>query len=211
MWETSPEQTEATYSVAFPARVIQTVRIVAGADRVSFTISIRDLTSGLFGGVHSNSCLNNSCSVYFEDMERIRSVVWTDEGASPMLEIPIGGKGEPLHGGGGGAEFDGEATPRSEKVRYPLLAIVSRDGEWMIAQAYGAGRSAATNAHYSCLHPRPVWPDIPPGEERSVTGQLYLIHGGPVELFARAGRLPRRAPPMTVPRGSAPGPSCGPR
>jgi len=59
------------------------------------------------------------------------------------------------------------------------------DGEWTIAQAYAAGVSVATNAHYSCLHTRPRWPDIPPAEERAVLGKVYFIRGDLAALLAR--------------------------
>ena len=70
-------------------------------------------------------------------------------------------------------------------MRHPLIFLVSRDREWVIWQAYGEGRTVGTNTHYSCLHTRPVWLDIPPGEERSVTGKLYFLKGGPEDLLAR--------------------------
>jgi hypothetical protein len=45
--------------------------------------------------------------------------------------------------------------------------------------------TVASNAHYMCLHSRPHWPDIPPGQERSMTGKLYFLQGGPEQLLAR--------------------------
>ena len=65
------------------------------------------------------------------------------------------------------------------------MAVVSRDRQWIVAQAYAEGVSVASNAHYTCLHVRPRWPDIPSGEERSVKGKIYFLHGGPTELLAR--------------------------
>jgi hypothetical protein len=70
-------------------------------------------------------------------------------------------------------------------VRYPFIFQVSRDGKWTLAQAYGEAANIASNAHYSCLHTRPAWPDIPPGEERRVDGKLYFLRGGPEQLLAR--------------------------
>jgi len=102
-----------------------------------------------------------------------------------MLKMPIGGSGEPLHGGWNVAGSDQVATPASGKVRHPLIAIVSRDRKWVIAQGYGAGTSVATNAHYSCLHSRPAWPDIPAGEERAVTGRMYFLKGNLEDLLKR--------------------------
>lgn len=77
------------------------------------------------------------------------------------------------------------AVAAQDNVRYPFILLVSRDGKWTVAQAYREASTVASNAHYSCLHTRPVWPDVPPGEERAVRGKLYFIRGGPSELLAR--------------------------
>ena len=61
----------------------------------------------------------------------------------------------------------------------------SRDRQWIVAHAYAAGTSVGSNTHYTCLHTRPAWPDIPPGEARAVAGKLYFLKGGPEELLAR--------------------------
>ena len=185
VWTCNDEGTEASYGITFPDRAVQSVKLVSEADSVSFTLAIRNLTDKLFTDVQSNTCFNNTGSAYFVDMERVRSYVWTDQGATCLLKMPIGGKGEPLHGGWTVARQGEEATPATGKVRHPFIFIVSRDGQWTLAQAYGAGRTVATNAHYSCLHSRPLWPDIPPSEERQVTGRLYFIKGGPDDLLAR--------------------------
>ena len=185
VWQTDQDGTAASYQITFPERAVQTVLLKAGMDNVEFTISIRNLTSKTFVGVSTNSCFNNSSAPYFEDMERLRTFVWTDTGATCAIRMPIGGPGEPLHGGWDVAGADEPATPDNGKVRHSLIAIVSRDGRWCIAQAYGQGTSVANNAHYSCLHSRPVWPDIPPGEERSARGRLYFTKGGTQELFRR--------------------------
>jgi hypothetical protein len=65
------------------------------------------------------------------------------------------------------------------------MATASNDGRWIIAQAYAEGATIAGNAHYSCLHVRPKWPDIPSGETRALTGKLYFLQGGAQELLAR--------------------------
>jgi hypothetical protein len=70
-------------------------------------------------------------------------------------------------------------------VRHPFIFIRSRDGRWVIAQAYAQGTSVASNAHYSCLHTRPLWPDIPPGQEQAILGKIYFLRGGPDDLLAR--------------------------
>lgn len=183
-WKENPDGSRE-YECVFTAKARMRVVLTPGSDYVDFTISIRNLTDQAFTGVNSNTCLNVHASPYFEDPERVRSFVWTDDGPTCMLRMPIGGGGEPLHGGWSVATKQQKAPLGGRLVRCPIIAIRSRDGRWMIAQAYGDGTSVASNAHYSCLHSRPLWPNIPAGEERSLTGKLYFIRGGPEELLAR--------------------------
>ena len=163
-------------------RVVLTPR----TDCVDFTIAIRNLTAKPLKGVHSNTCFNVQASPYFNDPERARTFVWTDGGATGLLAMPISPRsGEPLHGGWAVAA-PGQPAPRGgPRVRHAFIATRSRDGQWVIAQAYAEATTVATNAHYSCLHTRPRWPDIPPGEERGVTGKLYFIPSGPDDLLRR--------------------------
>jgi hypothetical protein len=184
-WEKNPDGT-CQYLCTFTGKAEMSVTLSPGLDYIDFTIAIRNLTQEPFTGVHSNTCFNVHASPYFENPERTRSYVWTDAGATCMLEMPIGVRsGEPLHGGWSVATAAQKAPKGGQLVRHPIIAISSRDGQWIIAQAYGEGTSVASNAHYSCLHSRPLWPNIPPGEERSMTGKYYFIRGGPAELFER--------------------------
>jgi formylglycine-generating enzyme required for sulfatase activity len=184
-WEQRPDEA-CEYLCTFPGKAEMRVTLVPGMDCVDFTIAIRNLTDRPFTGVGTNTCFNVHASPYFENPERTRSFVWTDAGPTCMLQMPIGPRsGEPLHGGWGVARADQEAPKGGGLVRHPIAAIRSRDGQWIIAQAYGEGTSIGTNAHYSCLHSRPLWPDVPPGEERAMTGKYYFLRGGPEELLNR--------------------------
>jgi len=174
------------YTCTFPDKARMRVTLAPHMDCVDFTIAIHNLTDKPFKHVHTNTCFNIHASPYFENPERTRSFVWTDDGSTCMLQMSINPRsGEPLHGGWSLATADQAAPKGGTVVRHPFAFIRSGDGHWIIAQAYGEGTSIGTNAHYSCLHSRPRWPDIPPAEERSMTGKLYFLRGGPEELFAR--------------------------
>lgn len=184
-WTTKPDGS-CEYTCTFPDKAVLRVTLVPHADVVDFTIAIRNLTDKPFTGVHSNTCFNVQRSPYFNDPERARSFLWTDAGATGLLEMPIAPRsGEPLHGGWSVAAAGRPAPKGGSTARHAFIATRSRDAQWVIAQAYAQGVSVATNAHYSCLHTRPRWPDIPPGEERAVLGKLYFIQGGPDELLKR--------------------------
>ncbi len=184
-WETKEGQTFARYACTWPGKATMTVTLEAQTDCVDLTIALKNLTDQPLTGCYSNVCFNPHGSPYFEDPERVRTMVWTAEGPVSVNKLRAGGRGEPMHTGWSVAAPDQPAPAGGTAVRYPFIFIVSRDGNFTIAQAYAAGSSVASNAHYSCLHSRPIWPDIPPGEEREVRGKLYFIRGGPNELLAR--------------------------
>lgn len=184
-WQQNPDGS-CQYVCVFTGKAQMRVTLVPQLDCVDFTIALRNLTDKPFTGVFSNTCFNVHASPYFENPERDRSWVWTDAGPTGMLQMPIGvPSGEPLHNGWNVAAAGQDAPPGGDRVRYPLLGIRSRDCQWVIAQACAEGTTVASNAHYSCLHARPRWPDIPPGEERSVLGKYYFLKGGPEESLNR--------------------------
>ena len=184
-WRTSDDGTEAGYSCTWPGKATLTVTLKSGIDYVDFTLALRNLAEKTLEHVGSNSCFNPSQCPYFADMERQRTYVWTDDGPTRAIEMPCGMSGEFLHGGWAIAKPGQKAPKGGNCARHPIIAVVSRDRKWILAQAYDEGVSLGNNAHYTCLHTRPTWPAIPPGEERTRTGRLYFIKGGPDELFAR--------------------------
>ena len=194
-WHNNEDRTEAGYQCSFEEKAVLTVKLAAALDCVDFTISIRNLTDEAFKSPASNTCFNNHGAPYFVDPERGRTLVWTDDGAVRGLEMRSGVSGEPLHGGWTVAKADQAAPKGGNLARHPLIACLSRDRQWIVAQAYAEATSVANNAHYTCLHTRPRWPDIPPGEERAVTGKLYFLKGGAEDLLARWRRDFGPSPP----------------
>jgi formylglycine-generating enzyme required for sulfatase activity len=204
-WEKKPDGS-CRYVCKFPGKAQMRVTLVPRMDCVDFTIAIRNLTDKPFTEVHSNTCFNVHGSPYFENPERDRSFVWTDAGPTCMLAMPIDPRsGEPLHNGWSVAAAGQSAPKGGDRVRYPFLFIRSRDGHWVIAQAYGEGTTVASNAHYSCLHSRPCWPEIPAGEERAVLGKYYFLKGGPDDLVKRwKSDFPPDRPSAGIERGYLP-------
>lgn len=184
-WRFNDDRTLASYTCTWPGKAVMTVTLRGHADCVDLVIRLRNLSGEPMRSPHSNVCFNPHASPYFEDPERIRTMVWTDEGPVSVNKLPAGGRGEPMHCGWSLALPDQPARAAEGRPRYPFIFIVSRDGNFTIAQAYASASSVASNMHYSCLHSRPIWPDIPPGEERAVEGRLYFVRGGPRALLAR--------------------------
>jgi len=184
-WRMADDKTRAEYEAAFEHTAHMRVTVVAVLDHVDFTIALKNLTDKPFTAVQSNTCFQGWRSPYFEDSEQARTFIFTDDGPTCALQMPGFSKGEPLHRGWGIAA-PGQPAPRGGNLaRLPLMLTVSNDRQWLIAQAYAEGVTVAGNSHYSCLHVRPKWSDIPPGEERSLTGKLYFLKGGPEVLLER--------------------------
>jgi formylglycine-generating enzyme required for sulfatase activity len=184
-WELNEERTVGRYRCVWSNTAEMAVELIAGIDEVSLNITLKNLTDKPMTGVMSNVCFNPDGSPYFNDPERIRTMVWTDEGPVSVNRLPAGGRGEPMHTGWAVAKANEPARAAEGRVRYPLIFLVSRDGQFTIAQAYARGEAVASNAHYSCLHTRPVWENIPAGGEQAVRGKLYFVRGGPEELLER--------------------------
>ena len=189
-WQRSEDGTRANYQCVWKDKATLTVTLECHADVVDLTLSLRNLSNEPLTNCYSNVCFNPHGSPYFVNMERTRTMAWTDDGPVSLLKLPQAGPGEPMHGGWSIVGQTISSGPRPTGlsgllVRYPFIFIVSRDGEWTIAPAYREGTTIASNAHYSCLHTRPIWPQVPAGEERTVLGKLYFIKGGPDELLRR--------------------------
>ena len=184
-WDINPNGTGAEYKCIWEEIAILRVMLQSGFDHVDFIITIKNLSDKRFANVFSNSCFQSCAAPHFNDPERMRTMVWTDEGPVRVLDMPIHGTKEILHGGWEVANPDQQAPKGGKYVRFPFIFIVSRDRSWIVAQAYGESKSVKNNAHLSCLHSQPIWPDIPPGKECSATGKLYFLKGPPGVLLER--------------------------
>lgn len=184
-WRVNADNTKAEYDTTFEDKAVLRVTLQAGIDHVDFTLALKNLTDKPFTGVHSNTCFNCWKSPYVDDPECVRTFIVTDSGPTCVLLMPPFVNGEPLHRGWDVAGANQPAPTGGTLARLPIMFTTSADGRWVVAQAYGDGVSVAGNAHYSCLHVRPRWPDVPPGEEKAVTGKLYFLKGGSKELLAR--------------------------
>ena len=152
-WEKRPDGS-CEYTCTFPDKARMRVTLMPHLDYVDFTIAIHNLTDKPFRHVHTNTCFNIHASPYFENPERTRSYIWTDDGPTCMLQMSINPRsGEPLHGGWSVASEDQPAPKGGTAVRHPFAFIRSGDGQWVIAQAYGKGTSIGTNAHSTKSRP----------------------------------------------------------
>jgi len=74
-----------------------------------------------------------------------------------------------------------------ENLRRALLAVVSRDGKWVIGcgrGGQGRGFSVATNALFTCLHTDSTV-DVPAGNKVTTRQRFYLLRGTLDDLLGR--------------------------
>jgi len=169
---------ELEYSCEFTGLALLTGHVKAGLDHVDFTLKLKNLTTKTFASPHSNTCLGLKSSPYFYDTERPRTGCFTDEG--PTFLTQLDPRRTTFH-----IVTPGKAPLSACATIRPIMYCVSCDRKWIVAQAYDAGGTIAGNFNFGCLHVRPTWPDIPPGEKRARTGKLYFLKGGPPDLLAR--------------------------
>lgn len=184
VWKKDETTGDHFYEVEMPGVLRQRVNVRGGIDCVEYDLVLTNLGDKP-QRPSTNVCFNNSGAPRFEDIERVRSYVFTDKGPTLIAEMPVAGAGNPHHGGWPVASEEQESTPENGLVRYPLIAVQSRDGQWMTAHAYGEGRSVASNAHYTCLHSNPGWPELAPGQSVKQTARFYFFKGSPEELLER--------------------------
>jgi len=171
------------YEQTFPIGVTMRVAIATSTDEVRQTITVTNGTRGTLRSVSTNTCLAPEWSPYFTDPTQERTGFFTSRGVTPRLQMDPRREGEFLHCGYP-VNREGDADWRT-CIEAPIMFIRSVDGNYIIAQASGPASGAGGNAHYSCLHTSPTWPEIPPGESRSIDASFYFMKGGPEELLAR--------------------------
>ena len=65
-----------------------------------------------------------------------------------------------------------------------LVAIVSRDGNWTLGQAFQDVQYICLNSP-ACVHPAAFFGTLAPGEQRTVSGKYYFLRGGLNDLLRR--------------------------
>jgi hypothetical protein len=65
-----------------------------------------------------------------------------------------------------------------------LVAVVSRDGKWVIGQAFQDVQYICLNSPV-CVHPAAFFGTLTPGQQRTVKGKYYFLRGGLGDLLRR--------------------------
>jgi hypothetical protein len=130
----------------------------------------------------TETCFQCLYAPNFRDHEGTRTMVMTSGGFKPMTQ---------LRGQANlrrliyefGTQTAGVSTPA---VPGPLIALVSRDHQWVVSPVSMSGPPVrlVNNCEYSCLHANPP-SRLGPGEEIKVKERIYFLHGPLDALVSR--------------------------
>jgi hypothetical protein len=75
-----------------------------------------------------------------------------------------------------------------EAAELSVVAVMSKDGQYVFAIAWPHARSILSNAHIPCVHADPLLPACPPGRRVHIRGKVYLMKGTLNDLANRVRR-----------------------
>ena len=168
---TKQTPSEAAYEMRFPEFRL-TARFVAQADSVDQIFTATNLTAQP-ATFRTSSCFNLQGHPNFYDPEQRRTFALGSDGKFiPMRRLSRGGDCIRWITGANQAEL-------GENRRWAFLAVVSRDGKWVIASGRGGeGKEfgVATNTYFTCLHTDSTI-DVPPNGRAETRQRLYFLRG----------------------------------
>jgi hypothetical protein len=172
----------AAYKMRFAALRLE-AEFVARADCVEQRFTAVNLTDRT-ATFRTSSCFNLQSHPMFYDSEQLRTFALGADGKwIPMRRVMRGGDCVRWITGSSAGELGASPTQA-------LLAVVSRDGRWVIATGRGTpggAFSASTNATFTCLHTDSTV-EVPP-QDRTTTRQFFwFLEGGLDELLVRFRR-----------------------
>jgi hypothetical protein len=88
-----------------------------------------------------------------------------------------------------------ERTNASNRIREPFVAYMSSKGDRWLITAWQSCQRGWAIPPYPCIHSDPAFPEIPPGEMRSLFGWVSFYEGTRIEEEPRRiGSTPLFAP-----------------
>ena len=175
---TKQTATEAAYEMRF-ADFRLNAEFSAHADSVDQIFTAANLTQQP-ATFRTSSCFNLQGHPLFYDLEQRRTYALTAAGTFvPMRRLSRGGDCVRWITGPNQAELGADR-------RWALLAVVSRDGQWVVASARAQGKdfSVATNTLFTCLHTDSTL-DVPPGQKVATRQRFYFLKGTLGDLLKR--------------------------
>ncbi len=174
-WRDQPEMAWAKDKPAYEMRFKEfrlNADFAAGDDYVEQLFTATNLTDKP-ATFRTSSCFNLHGHPMFYDLEQRRTFALGADGKFvPMRTLTRGGDCVRWIAGGPMSELGGN-------LRWAVLAVVSRDGQWVIASARGGAEkqfSVVTNTLFTCLHTDSTV-SVPAGGRAATRQRLYFLKG----------------------------------
>jgi len=175
--ERTPQR--AAYEMRFKEFTLH-AEFVARDDCAEQVFTATNLTDGP-ATFRTSSCFNLQGHPMLYDLEQRRTYALGADGKFvPMRRLSRGG--DCIHWITGPAPSELGGIPR-----WALLAVVARDGQWVVASGRGGqgqGYAVATNALFTCLHTDSAV-DVPPRGTATSRQRFYFLKGSLDELARR--------------------------
>jgi len=175
-WRDAPDMAWAKEKPAYEMRFKEfrlNADFAAGDDYAEQLFTATNLTDKP-ATFRTSSCFNLQSHPMFYDLEQRRTYALSSDGKwVPMRTLTRGGQCVRWITGGPMSELGGE-------LRWAVLAIVSRDGQFVIASARAGAEkqfSICTNTLFTCLHTDSTV-DVPAGGKATTRQRLYFLKGG---------------------------------
>lgn len=182
-WRDTPDMAWAKERAAYEMRFKEfrlNAEFAPGADCVDQLFTATNLTDKP-ATFRTSSCFNLQAHPMFYDLEQRRTFALAASGEFvPMRTLTRGGDCVRWITGGPMSELGG-------KLRWAVLAVVSRDGRAVIASAragQGEHFSVCTNTLFTCLHTDGTV-NVPAGGSATTRQRLYFLRGTLADLLKR--------------------------
>ena len=171
--EFSAENTLAIYRWQKPGQLEVESQFLARMDCVDALNRVRNIGTKSQTVMTANNCFNLLGAANFRDHEGCRSLILTDRGLRRVNQLHRTIRS--------GTCYEHLPTDFSN----PLMAVVSRNGEWIVSQACEKTAAMWNNLAYGCVHSHWSQVTLEPGEESVVRQKMYFLQGTPEDLLAR--------------------------
>ena len=177
------DNTSFELSAIKPGEMQLGLTVHGGLDFIDLDYDIKNIGHKVISRA-TETCFQSLNAPNFRDHEGTRTMVMTTAGFKPMTQLRgqanrrrLISQFEPEKGG---------VMTKGGDVTGPLIALVSRDHQWLVSTVSMSGPPArlVNNCEYSCIHANPP-SRIGPGEEIKVRERIYFLRGSLDDLVSR--------------------------
>lgn len=178
------DNTVYTLSSTKPGGLQLELNVHSEVDHVNLDYKIKNLGAQAVP-TSTETCFQTLNAPSFRDHEGQRTFVDTTEGLKPMTQVR-GQRDLRRLISAWTLREGGVPTAAGKILTGPLIAIVSKDGNWVVSTVSASGPPArfVNNCEYSCIHANPR-SSLAPGETKYVRERIYFLRGSLSDLEAR--------------------------